>query len=314
MTLSYLVRRLRIAVFSLWAAVTILFAMVHLVPGDPVSAILGDSYTERAATALRNQLGLDRPLLVQYGSFIRSVATGDLGTSFISRQPVIGEVVGNFSFTLQLALGGLAVSVLVGIPLGFVAALHRGRLADIAAMTIAVLGVSMPGFWLGIILMVIFSVQLGWFPLIGVGNQENFLDAGRHLVLPAVTLGMRGAGLIARVTRSAMLETLNQDYVRTARAKGVHARTVVVAHALRNAMLPIVTVAGLDLGRMLGGTTVIETVFSRPGTGVLLIQAVLTRDYPMIQAAFILFLTVIIFVNLLVDILYARLDPRVVYA
>ncbi|HEX7002941.1 MAG TPA: ABC transporter permease [Trueperaceae bacterium] len=314
MSLSYLGRRVLIAMFSLWAAITILFAMIHLVPGDPVSAILGDAYTERAATALRAQLALDRPLPVQYVTYLGSILTGDLGTSYISRQPVMGEVLGNFGFTLRLALAGLAVSVLLGIPLGFIAALRRGRLADIAAMTVAVLGVSMPGFWLGILLMVIFAVQLGWFPLIGIGNEGDVVDIGRHLVLPAVTLGMRGAGLIARVTRSALLETLNQDYVRTARAKGVHDRTVVVAHALRNAMLPIVTVAGLDLGRMLGGTTVIETVFSRPGTGVLLIQAVLTRDYPMIQAAFLLFLTVIIVINLLVDVLYARLDPRVVYA
>lgn len=314
MSLSYLGRRVLIAVFSLWAAITILFAMIHLVPGDPVSAILGDAYTESAAVALRAQLGLDRPLLVQYVTYLGSIVTGDLGTSFISRQPVLGEVVGNFRFTLRLALAGLTVSVLLGIPLGFIAALRRGRIADIASMTVAVLGVSMPGFWLGILLMVVFSVQLGWLPLIGVGDRGDAIDIGRHLVLPAVTLGMRGAGLIARVTRSALLETLNQDYVRTARAKGARDRTVVVAHALRNAMLPIVTVAGLDLGRMLGGTTVIETVFSRPGTGVLLIQAVLTRDYPMIQAAFILFLTVIIFVNLLVDLLYARLDPRVVYA
>lgn len=314
MTASYLGRRLLVAAISLLAAVTILFSMVHLVPGDPVSAILGDAYTERAAAALRTQLGLDRPLLVQYAAFLQGLVTGDLGTSFINRQPVVREVIGNFGFTLQLATVGLLVSILMGVPLGLVAALNRGKAADVAAMAIAVLGVSMPGFWLGILLMIVFAVHLGWFPMIGVGTHGDVLDMGRHLVLPGLTLGMRGAGLIARVTRSSLLETLNLDYVRTARAKGLSERVVTLAHAFRNALLPVVTVAGLDLGRMLGGTTVIETVFSRPGTGILLIQAVLTRDYPLIQATFVFFLLLIIGVNFLVDILYARLDPRVAYA
>lgn len=313
MTFSYLGRRVVATILSFLGAVTLLFAMVHLVPGDPVSAILGDSYTESAAAILTAQLGLDRPLPVQYGSFLKGLVTGDFGTSFINRQPVFGEVLGNFGFTLQLAAFSLVVSVLLGVPLGLIAALNRGKVADMAAMTIAVLGVSMPAFWLGILLMIVFAVHLGWFPLIGVGNQGDPLDTLRHLVLPGVTLGMRGAGLVARVTRSSVLETLNLDYVRTARSKGAKERTVIFAHAFRNALLPIVTVVGLDLGRMLGGTTVTETVFSRPGTGVLLIQAVLTRDYPTIQGVFVFFLAVIILVNFLVDMLYARLDPRVVY-
>jgi len=313
LTLSYLGRRLIATALSLLGAVTILFAMIHLVPGDPVAAILGDSYTESAAANIRKQLGLDRPLLVQYGAFIGGLLRGDIGKSFINRQPVFREVLGNFRYTLQLGLFGLMISVVVGITLGLIAALNRGKAADIAAMAAAVLGVSMPSFWLGILLMILFAVKLGWLPLIGVGQAGDPVDSLRHLILPGVALGMRGAGLVARVTRSSVLETVTADYVRTAKSKGASKWSVVMVHSVHNALLPMVTIAGLDLGRMRGGTTVVETVFSRPGTGVLLIQAVLTRDYPLIQATFAFFLLVIIMVNFLVDLAYARLDPRVAY-
>lgn len=314
MTLTYITRRLLFAFFSVLVALGLIFLMIHLIPGDPVRSLLGDYYSEQAARNLRAQLGLDLPLWQQYLSFMRSVFTGDMGTSFLTRQPVFPEVMSGFRHTLLLALAGLLVGVVIGVPLGVIAALNRGKVLDLVAMTVAILGVSMPSFWLGILLMLAFSVNLGWLPLLGVGNVSNPTSVLLHLILPALTLGLRGAGLTARVTRSAMLEVINEDYVRTARAKGVANRRVTYAHALRNALLPVVTIVGLDLGRMLGGTTIVETLFSRPGIGLLLIQGVLNRDYPVIQGTFLVYLIAIIAVSLLVDLLYARLDPRVSYS
>lgn len=313
MNVEYLVRRAGFTVVSLVAAVTLVFMMIHLVPGDPVATILGDMYNPEAARNLREQLGLNLPLLQQYGRFISDLFTGNLGTSFITHQSVFTTVLSGFGHTLRLALMALLVSGGLGLLLGIVAAFNRGGPLDAISMTIAVLGVSMPSFWLGILLMILFAVKLGWFPLIGAGEPGNVGDILMHLVLPALTLGLRGAGLIARVTRSSVLEIINQDHVRTARSKGMRPRRVQVRHVIRNAMLPISTIVGLDLGRLLGGTTVVETVFGRPGTGTLLIHAVLNRDYPTIQGAFLLYLTVIIVVNFLVDVAYASLDPRVAF-
>jgi ABC-type dipeptide/oligopeptide/nickel transport system permease component len=236
-----------------------------------------------------------------------------MGTSLITHQPVFQEVFANFGFTLQLACAGLLVGVVLGVPAGMIAALSRGKPADLVAMTGATVGISMPSFWLGILLMIVFAVELRWLPMFGVGQPGQPLNMVTHLILPAVTLGLRGAALTARVTRSSMLEVLNLDYIRTARSKGISEFVITWRHAMRNSMLPVVTVVGMDLARMLGGTTVIETVFSRPGIGTLLVGSVLNRDYPMVQGAFLVYLSVIVLSNLLVDLLYARLDPRVAF-
>lgn len=313
MRYSYLIRRLLIACANLLAAVSLVFLMVRLIPGDPVSLLLGDAFNPQAAEKLRAELGLNLPLWNQYLDFLRRLFRGNLGTSLITHQPVFEEVFANFGFTLQLAFAGLLVGVLLGVPAGMVAALRRGKLADLVAMTGATVGISMPSFWLGILLMIAFAVELKWLPMFGVGQPAQPLDMVTHLILPAVTLGLRGAALTARVTRSSMLEVLGLDYIRTARGKGLSEFAVTWRHALRNSMLPVVTVVGMDLARMLGGTTVIETVFSRPGIGTLLVGSVLNRDYPMVQGAFLVYLLVIVLSNLLVDLFYARLDPRVAF-
>jgi peptide/nickel transport system permease protein len=310
---DYLIRRLLIACANLLAAISLVFLMVRLIPGDPVSLLLGDAFNPEAAEKLRAQLGLNLPLWNQYLDFLRRLFSGSLGTSLITHQPVFGEVFANFGFTLQLAFAGLLVGVLLGVPAGVVAALRRGKLADLVAMSGATVGISMPSFWLGILLMIVFAVELKWLPMFGVGQPGQPLNMVTHLILPAFTLGLRGAALTARVTRSSMLEVLALDYIRTARGKGLSELAVTGRHALRNSMLPVVTVVGMDLARMLGGTTVIETVFSRPGIGTLLVGSVLNRDYPMVQGAFLVYLSVIVLSNLLVDLLYARLDPRVAF-
>jgi len=310
---GYLIRRLLIACANLLAAVSLVFLMVRLIPGDPVSLLLGDAFNPEAAEKLRAELGLNLPLWNQYLDFLGRLFSGSMGTSLITHQPVFEEVFANFGFTLQLAFAGLLVGVLLGVPAGMVAALRRGKLADLVAMTGATVGISMPSFWLGILLMIAFAVELKWLPMFGVGQPAQPLDMVTHLILPAVTLGLRGAALTARVTRSSMLEVLGLDYIRTARGKGLSEFAITRRHALRNSMLPVVTVVGMDLARMLGGTTVIETVFSRPGIGTLLVGSVLNRDYPMVQGAFLVYLLVIVLSNLLVDLIYARLDPRVAF-
>lgn len=287
--------------------------MVRLVPGDPVQALLGDYMNPAAAQALREQLGLNLPIWQQYVVFLSGLIRGDLGASLINNQPVAQEVLANFGFTVQLAFCGLLLELFLGIPAGLVAARNRGKLPDLLAMAGATVGISVPNFWLAILLMIAFAVQLRWLPLLGVGNPNNPADLASHLVLPAITLGLRGAALVARVTRSSLLEVMAQDYIRTARAKGLRERVVTWNHGFRNALLPIVTVIGTDVARLLGGVTVVETVFSRPGLGTLLIGAVLNRDYPLIQGTFLLIVTVVIVMNLLIDLLYSQLDPRVVY-
>jgi ABC-type dipeptide/oligopeptide/nickel transport system permease component len=226
---------------------------------------------------------------------------------------VLDEVLQNLRYTVQLAIAGIIVTVALGIPAGIIAALNKGRLADAITMGASLIGASMPSFWLGILLMIVFAVNLQWFPLIGSGSSEGWMGQLKFLVLPAVTLGLRGAALMARVTRSSLLEVLGQDYVRTSRAKGLKESIVIRRHALRNALLPVVTVIGVDLGSMLGGSAIVEIVFSRPGLGSLLVSSVLARDYPMIQGAFVTYLAIIILVNISVDLLYTRLDPRISY-
>jgi ABC-type dipeptide/oligopeptide/nickel transport system permease component len=313
MDAGYLIRRLVLGALTLLAAVSLVFLMIHMIPGDPVKAILGDLYNPETAQQLESQLGLDQPGWKQYLTSMGHLFQGDLGVSYGNRQPVLDEVLANLSATVKLAIAGIIVTVLLGVPAGIIAALHKGKLGDALTMAASLIGTSMPSFWLGILLMVVFAVNLKWFPLLGAGNDEGILGQIKYLVLPGITLGVRGAALMARVTRSSLLEVLGQDFVRTARAKGLRESIVVRRHALGNALLPVVTVIGVDLGRMLGGTAVVEIVFSRPGLGSLLVNAVLSRDYPLIQGTFVIYLSLIILVNLAVDLIYAKLDPRISY-
>jgi len=253
---------------------------------------------------MREQLHLDEPILTQYGRFVGNAIRGDLGTSIRSRRPVATEILENLGSTAQLALASMVVAVGIGIPLGLLAALGRNSWLDVASMGAVLLGVAMPSFWLGLLLIFAFSLHLGWFPATGGGDL-------RHLVLPAVTLGAFAAALIARLTRSSMLEVLGQDYVRTAQAKGLAWWGVVVRHALKNALIPVVTIFGLQFGNLLAGTVIVETVFSRPGLGRLIVGGILAKDFPLVQGAVLFVATAYVLINVLVDLAYAFVDPRI---
>ncbi len=311
---AFIGKRLISAVAALLGALVVMFLVVRLIPGDPALILLGDSYTPEAYAATREALGLDKPLPVQLANYMRDVLRGDFGSSFRTSRPVMPQLLEQFPFTAYLAVIGLMIAVLVGVPTGVLSALRRNSWWDQGAMVVALLGVCTPSFWLGVLLMLLFSLRLDWLPAVGGGTLGQPITVLRHVVLPAMTLGLASAALIARLSRSALLEVLGQDYVRTARSKGLRERAVISHHALRNALVPIMTVVGIDLGRMLAGTTVVEIVFSRPGIGHLLINAVKTRDYPQIQGAIVFYIALIILVNALVDVLYSAIDPRIRYA
>ena len=281
------------------------FSMLFLVPGDPVKMMLAEFVTSPEQVArMRSELHLDEPILAQYGRFVGHALQGDLGTSIRSRRPVTTEIAENVGSTARLALASMAVAVAAGIPLGLVAALLRNSWVDVGAMVVALLGVSMPSFWLGLLLIFAFSLELGWLPATGGGDLA-------HLVLPSVTLGAIAAALIARLTRSSMLEVLGQDYVRTARAKGLAWWGVVVRHALKNALVPVITIFGLQFGNLLAGAVIVETVFSRPGLGRLIVGGILAQDFPLVQGTVLFVATGYVLINVLVDVAYAFADPRI---
>ena len=274
----YLARRLIEAIPVILAVTFIVFVSARLIPGDPARAIAGLEANEETVEAVRRDLGLDQPLLRQYGVFMLQVLTGDFGSSYYFGTPVLREVLGRFPATAQLAVAGLVLSIIIGVGLGVISAVNRGSFLDRGTLVFAIAGVSMPSFWLALLFIIVFAVQLGWFPAGGYGSW-------RHLVLPALTLGLFGAGTVARLTRSSVLEVLRQDYVRTARSKGLADRTVLLKHALKNAFIPIITVLGLQLGAFLSRAVVTETVFGWPGIARLTVTAVLDRDFPLIQGA-----------------------------
>ena len=289
---------------ALLLVTVLVFTVVRLIPGDPARILAGDFATEQAVAELRQRWQLDRPLPVQYAAYVAGLARGDLGRSTATSLPVTGELGERFLRTLLLAGAAILVATGVGVTLGILSTTHRASLLDFAATALALAGVSTPIFWSGLILILLFSVELPWLPAGGTGSFA-------HLILPAVSLGLFGAGVIARQTRSSMLETLGEDFVRTARAKGLTERIVVYKHALKNALIPVVTVLADQFGRMLGGAILTETVFSWPGMGRYLIEAIAMRDYPVIQGIILVFATSFLVVNLLLDISYALLDPRV---
>lgn len=309
---KYVVKRLLMLLPVLAVVGTVAFLLIHLIPGDPTAVMLGTEATPQAVAELRRELGLDRPVVVQFAEWALRTLTGDLGQSIFQAKPVTELVFGALTPTLTLTSVALLVSILVGIPAGVVAALRRGSLVDLLVMLQALAGLSLPSFWLGLNLIYLFSVKLKWFP---TGGYAPLTEGGlKYLVLPGLSLGLIQAALIARMTRSAMLEVLRLDYVRTAMAKGLPYRTVVLKHALRNAFIPVLTVIGTSVGVMLGGAVVIETVFSMPGVGRLVVTAVKRRDFPVVQGAMLLVATISVMVNLVVDLLYAWLDPRIRYS
>ena len=303
--LTWVLRRVLAVVPVLLGVTLAVFSMLFLVPGDPVKMMLAEFVTTPDQIAqMRAQLHLDEPVLRQYGRFVASAARGDLGTSIRSRRPVTTEIGENVGSTAQLAVAAMLVAIGLGVPLGLLAALARNTWLDVASMGTALLGVSMPSFWLGLLLIFVFSLHLAWFPATGGGDLP-------HLVLPSVTLGTIAAAIIARLTRSSMLEVLGQDYVRTARAKGLGGFAVVVRHALKNALIPIITIFGLQFGNLLAGAVIVETVFSRPGLGRLIVGGILSKDFPLVQGVVLFVATVYVLINVLVDVAYAYADPRI---
>jgi ABC-type dipeptide/oligopeptide/nickel transport system permease component len=302
--LRYLFRRLLLTIPVLLGVATLVFALIHLVPGDPAQSMLGEGASQEEVASLRHSLGLDRPLLAQYGSFLAGISHADLGTSFRYGTPVTAEIRARLYRTIQLAFAAMVVAVLLAIPLGILAAVFRGTAVDHAAMTVALAGISMPNFWLGPLLAILFAVRLGWLPVAGTGSLA-------HLVLPAVTLGAALSAILARMTRASLLEELRELYVVAARARGLSRTRAIVRHAFRNSLIPIVTIIGLQFGAVLTGTIITETIFAWPGVGRLLIQSISFRDYPLVQGCILFISFTYVGMNLLTDLTYGFLDPRI---
>jgi len=302
--LRFLARRLALTILVLLGVATLVFSLIHLIPGDPAQAMLGEAAAQKDVEELRQKLGLDRPLLEQYGHFLRGAMRGDLGTSFRTGLPVTGQIVERMPATLELAAAAMLVAVVVAIPLGIAAAVGRGTAVDHSAMVLALSGVSIPNFWLGPLLAIVFAVELGWLPVSGRGTWA-------HLVLPAVSLGAALAAILARMMRATLLEELREQYVLAARARGASRTRAVLRHAFRNSLIPVVTIIGLQFGAVLTGAVITETVFAWPGIGRLLILSIGFRDYPLVQGCILLIAVTYVAVNLLTDLLYGVLDPRI---
>ena len=305
--LVFLRRRILGLIPVLWGVITIVFLIIHLVPGDPAKMMLGDNALPSDVQALRESLGLNKPLINQYVGFFTGLFHGNLGKSFNTGQPVLKAIIERFPNTLILAITSLIVAVIIGILGGIVTAAKRNTIIDSAGLMFSIIGVSMPAFLLGPILILIFSVKLGILPVSGSGSLK-------HLVLPSLSLGFALSAIILRMTRASMLEVLSKDYIRTARAVGISEKKILMKHALKNAIIPVVTIIGLQFGALLGGVIIVEIIFSWPGIGQLLIPAIMRRDYPLVQGCILFISVVYIFVNFIVDIIYAYIDPRIRYS
>lgn len=302
----YIVKRILLLVPVVFGVLTFVFLMIHLVPGDPVELMLGETALQADKETLRKELRLDEPIAVQYLHYFGGLIRGDFGRSLHTNRPVLTSILERFPATIELALAALLIATLIALPLGIIAALRQRSLVDNGAMLFALLGVSIPNFWLGPLLIIFFSLKLGWFPVSGRGSLL-------HLVLPAITLGTGMSAILARMTRSTFLEVLGKEYITVARAKGIRGLSVVLKHALRNALIPIITIIGLQLGALLSGAIITETIFSWPGIGRLTIQAINTRDYPLVQGCVLFISLSYVMVNLLTDLFYAYIDPRIRY-
>ncbi|MGH2389672.1 MAG: ABC transporter permease [Chloroflexota bacterium] len=303
--LQFLLRRILLLIPMLFGVSLVAFIMIHLVPGDPVVTLMGPAVNGAAGLQQeRHELGLDRPLPEQYFHYVGNILHGDLGTSIRSGRPVLSEIGDRLPATLELTLAAMAISVIMGVGIGLVAAATRSRALAGSVMLLSILGISLPTFWLGLLLIEVFALNLRWFPVLGNTSFNG-------LVLPAITLGLPAAAVLARITRAGMAEVLRQDYIRTARAKGVRRSRVVLGHALRNGLIVVLTIAGLQFGGLLAGSIIVESVFSRPGLGSLVVNAILNSDYPVIQGVVLVFAVIYVVINTLLDILYGIVNPRI---
>lgn len=303
---AYLGRRLLSTSFALWGALTVIFVAVRIVPGDPALLMVGPMGTQQDVASLRHRLGLDRPVWEQYAQYLLAAARLDFGESLRLEEPALDAVLQRFPATAQLALSATVLAVVVSFPLGILAAVRHRYLLDRIVSVVSLIGQSVPNFWLGIMLILVFARDLRWFPSAGIGGLS-------HLVLPSATLAVLLVGVLTRLVRSGLLDVIHEDYIRSAYAKGLAPRPVLVRHALRNALIPIVTIVGLQLGQLLAGAVIVETVFAWPGVGRFLVDAISNRDYPVVQVAVLLITAVFVLVNLVVDLSYAYLDPRIRY-
>jgi len=311
---EYIFRRLVLLVPTVLGVTIIVFLMMHFIPGDPVALLLGDYYTEATAAAIRAQYGLDKPLHIQYFLWLKRLFVGDWGNSIIANRPIFEDLMRRLPITFELIILSMAFALLIAIPAGVIAALRPYSWRDYGAMTTALIGVSVPEFFMGILLILFFSLLWGILPAVGyVPLTESLWGNLQHMILPAVTLGLARAALLTRLVRASMMEVIRLDYITTARAKGVREWAVVLKHALKNALIPTVTVLGLQVGFLIGGAIIVETVFSVPGVGSFGISAISLRDYPQVQAFVLLFALGFVLINLIVDVLYAFLDPRIKY-
>ncbi|MDI7743427.1 ABC transporter permease [Lysinibacillus fusiformis] len=304
--LSYVLKRIFTMIITIIGVSILVFMIIHFIPGNPVNHILGDYATEDSIKELEQRLGLDRPMVVQYLSYMGNVIHGDLGTSFITGYTVVEEIMNRLPITAQLALYSIIFGSIIGISVGVIAAVKKNTIWDQIAMTLALIGISAPGFWIALFLILIFSYQLSIFPISGYSGFYS-------LILPSITLGLGSAGSIARMTRSSMLDIIKQDYIRTARAKGAGAMRLIIQHCLQNAVIPVVTLIGMQFGYLMAGAVVTETVYALPGLGSLIVSAISTRDIPTVQGLLMFMGAIIILVNFVVDLLYTKLDPRIRY-
>ena len=309
--LLFVAKRLALAVPTLLAVLTLVFFLVRIVPGDPALVVLGDQASPDALRQMRERLGLDRPLIQQYAEYLAGIATGDLGRSLTTNRPGLADVLAVLPYTIELTLAALAIGIAFGVPLGVMAALKRNGAADWIARIVSLVGLSFPAFVSGVLLLIVFAIQFRWFPVISAPKSGDLADRLRALALPAINLGVIMIAYVTRVTRSGMLTALGEDYVRTARAKGVPGRVVVWRHALRNVLIPIVTIVGLNLGVLIGNSVLTEIVFSRPGLGKIIVNALNTRDYATLQGMMIVFAFAIVIANVATDLVYGLVDPRV---
>ena len=303
---NYIVKRLLLAIPTIFGVVTMVFLVIHFVPGDPVEIMLGETAMQADKAKLRSDLGLDLPISTQYFRFLSNLLHRDMGTSFHFRQPAYDLIMSRLPATIELTLGALAIALIISIPLGVISAARQYSYIDNSSLFLALLGVSMPNFWLGPLLIILFSINLGWLPVSGRGDIS-------HLILPAITLGASLAAILTRMIRSSLLDILKEEYIKTARAKGLTEQVVLLKHALRNALLPVITILGLQFGALLAGSIITETIFSWPGIGRLTIQAIVSRDYPLVQGCVMTIALAYVLINLLTDLIYAWVDPRIKY-
>ncbi len=309
---KFVMRRLLQLIPTLFFVILTAFLLMKLIPGDPALTLLGPQASPEDIARFRQQLGLDKPVLVQFVVYLSRVFKGDLGKSLIYRQDVLSLILERLPVTITLSISALLIAVVVGIPLGILAALKHNSLADLLVTSIAMVGISVPIFWFGMVLIVVFALQLGWLPAVGLGDPgKGIWDVIKHFILPSLALGLLSSGTIMRFTRSSMLEVLNQDYVRTAHAKGLGKAKILYRHALRNALIPVITVIGLQLGNLLAGAVLTETVFALPGLGKLMVDGIFRRDYLLVQGEILFVAIMYILVNFAVDVTYALINPKI---